>query len=87
MSATTEPLFDITVWEPALNKYGAVVQLSVALYGVDEQMVCGPLPHPWWWYTTWELQRPPMRSLTRDTPSPERSWMASPQAEWSCSLY
>ncbi|MEP7306366.1 MAG: EAL domain-containing protein [Acidobacteriota bacterium] len=44
MTQTTDPVFDLTVWGPALKKYGDVVQLSVALYGADEQMVCGPLP-------------------------------------------
>jgi signal transduction histidine kinase/ActR/RegA family two-component response regulator len=39
-----DALFDITAWAPALEKYGAVVQLSVALYGADEQIVCGPVP-------------------------------------------
>jgi diguanylate cyclase (GGDEF)-like protein len=37
-------LFDIAVWAPALEKYGAVTQLSVALFGTDEQIVCGPVP-------------------------------------------
>lgn len=37
-------MFDLAVWGPALEKYGGVVQLSVALYGADEQIVCGPMP-------------------------------------------
>lgn len=44
MGQPTNGLFDIAVWGPALEKYGAVVQLSVALYGADEQIVCGPMP-------------------------------------------
>ena len=37
-------VFDIAVWAPALEKFGAVTHLSVALYGADEQIVCGPMP-------------------------------------------
>lgn len=37
-------VFDIAVWAPALEKFGAVAHLSVALYGADEQIVCGPMP-------------------------------------------
>jgi hypothetical protein len=44
MTQITDPVFDLAVWEPALKKYGDVVQLSVALYGADEQLVCGPMP-------------------------------------------
>ena len=36
--------FDGGVWRPVLEKYGAVTQSSVALYGVDGQCVCGPVP-------------------------------------------
>jgi signal transduction histidine kinase/ActR/RegA family two-component response regulator len=44
MNQPADHLFDITVWGPALEKYGAMTQLSVALYGADEQLICGPVP-------------------------------------------
>jgi len=36
----TDGLFNVDVWKPVLEKYGAVTHMTVALYGVDEQMVC-----------------------------------------------
>ena len=44
MSGSADTLFDLDVWQPALGKYGAVVQMSVTLFGADEQIVCGPIP-------------------------------------------
>jgi signal transduction histidine kinase len=44
MVSADETRFDVAVWEPALEKYGAVTHLSVALYGINEQIVCGPVP-------------------------------------------
>src|SRR5687768_15048182 len=44
MSRPGEALFDLAVWQPALEKYGAVTEISVALVGADEQIVCGPVP-------------------------------------------
>ncbi len=44
MGRPIDTLFDTSVWCPALEKYGAVVELSVALYGADAHIVCGPVP-------------------------------------------
>ena len=44
MGLSTDSLFDIAVWGGALEKYGSVAQLSVALYGADAQQICGPMP-------------------------------------------
>ncbi len=44
MRPDNETLFDVTVWRPALEKFGAVTHLTVALHGADGQRVCGPVP-------------------------------------------
>ena len=42
--SANRPLFDLTVWGPALEKYGEVAHLSVVLYGRDATISFGPLP-------------------------------------------
>src|SRR4029453_7686837 len=46
MVGAHDTLFDVPVWEPALEKYGAVTHLTVALYGVSGEMGCGRGPAP-----------------------------------------
>ncbi|MGH9199872.1 MAG: putative bifunctional diguanylate cyclase/phosphodiesterase [Vicinamibacterales bacterium] len=45
MSATDDVLFNGEVWRPALEKYAAVTNLTVVVYGVDHKIACGPI-HP-----------------------------------------
>src|SRR5580765_929346 len=44
MARAAGTLFDAALWRAALDKYGAVTQLSVALYHVDGQRVGSPVP-------------------------------------------
>lgn len=44
MDRRFESLFNVRVWQPALEKFGAVTHLSVALYDADRRLVLGPVP-------------------------------------------
>ena len=44
MGEASGSLFDPTVWTPALESYGAVTQLTLALCDADGHVVCGPAP-------------------------------------------
>jgi signal transduction histidine kinase len=42
--ARDERLFDAAIWRPALDKFGSVTNLTVALYDAEARVVCGPVP-------------------------------------------
>lgn len=44
MDAAADPLFRPEVWTPALETYGAVAHLTVAVFGRNGRVVCGPTP-------------------------------------------
>lgn len=43
MAADSHPLFDSPAWRSALEKFGAVTHLTVQLYGLQGDVVCGPV--------------------------------------------
>ena len=43
MSTIVAPMFNARLWRPALEKYGAVTHLTVAVYDANLAMVCGPV--------------------------------------------
>lgn len=43
MTPPGDALFNGEVWRPALEKFAAVTHLTVKVYGVGEEIVCGPI--------------------------------------------
>lgn len=44
MGHAADSFFDVEVWRPALETYGAATHLTVALYDQEARLVCDPLP-------------------------------------------
>jgi signal transduction histidine kinase len=44
MPFEADRLFNVDVWRPALETFGAVTHLTVALYNDQQHIVCGPFP-------------------------------------------
>lgn len=44
MGTEADRLFNVDVWRPALETFGAVTHLTVALYNEQQHIVCGPFP-------------------------------------------
>jgi signal transduction histidine kinase len=44
MEHSTETLFDVEVWRPAMETFGAVTHLTVTLFDMSARVVCDPVP-------------------------------------------
>jgi signal transduction histidine kinase len=44
MASDRATLFEVAVWQPALEKFGAVARLTVSLYAADGQLAMAPVP-------------------------------------------
>jgi diguanylate cyclase (GGDEF)-like protein len=43
MSRTDDVLFNGDVWRPALEKFAAISNITLVVYGADQHVVCGPI--------------------------------------------